>query len=167
LLGGPQSGLLLGEERFISQIKRNPLMRALRVDKLTYAALEATITAYAAGRERDEVPVQAGLRASKEEIARRARNFQRRARKFGEKVSLSLTDGASAVGGGSAPGIELPTKLISVEVGGLSAHELEEKLRAGQPPVIARIVEDQLLIDLRTVAPADEADLLSAIGRLV
>jgi L-seryl-tRNA(Ser) seleniumtransferase len=167
LLGGPQSGLLLGEERFISRIKRNPLMRALRVDKLTYAALEATITAYAAGRARDEVPVQMNLSASKEELARRARNFQRRARKFGEKIRLSLIDGASAVGGGSAPGIELATKLIAVEVYGLSAHELEEKLRAGQPPVIARIVEDQLLIDLRTVAPSDEADLLAAIERLV
>jgi L-seryl-tRNA(Ser) seleniumtransferase len=167
LLGGPQAGLLLGEERFISQIKRNPLMRALRVDKLTYAALEATITAYAAGRARDEIPVQAGLSASKEEIARRARNFLRRARKFGEKVRLSLIDGASAVGGGSAPGIELATKLIAVEINGLSARELEEKLRASQPPVIARIVDDQLLIDLRTVAPSDEADLLAAIERLV
>jgi L-seryl-tRNA(Ser) seleniumtransferase len=142
-------------------------MRALRVDKLTYAALEATITAYAAGRARDEIPVQAGLSASKEEIARRARNFLRRARKFGEKVRLSLIDGASAVGGGSAPGIELATKLIAVEINGLSARELEEKLRASQPPVIARIVDDQLLIDLRTVAPSDEADLLAAIERLV
>jgi L-seryl-tRNA(Ser) seleniumtransferase len=142
-------------------------MRALRVDKLTYAALEATIRAYAAGRARDEVPVQMNLSVSKEELARRARNFQRRARKFGEQIRLSLIDGASAVGGGSAPGIELATKLIAAEVYGLSAHELEEKLRAGQPPVIARIVEDQLLIDLRTVAPSDEADLLAAIERLV
>jgi L-seryl-tRNA(Ser) seleniumtransferase len=165
LLGGPQAGIILGEAELVKRIKSNPLMRALRVDKLTYAALEATIASYAAGRAIEEVPVAAALHATKDEIARRARAFIRRAKIDG--LQLQLLDGHSVVGGGSAPETELPTKLIGVTSQRMSAIELEERLRRNDPPVIARIVDDRLTLDLRTVSQKAEKELSAALGRIV
>ncbi len=164
LLGGPQAGIILGEAELIKRIKSNPLMRALRVDKLTFAALEATITSYASGRAVEEVPVAAALHATKEEIARRARSFVRRAKL--KQLKLSLLDGQSVIGGGSAPETQLPTRLIGVTSETRSASELEERLRQGNPPVIARIVADQLTLDLRTVSPTAERQLIAALRSL-
>ncbi|MCW5969658.1 MAG: L-seryl-tRNA(Sec) selenium transferase [Blastocatellales bacterium] len=166
LLGGPQAGLLLGDERFIRRIERNPLGRALRVDKLIYAALEATIEEYAAGRAETEIPVQAMLRARGKEIALRVKRFLRRAQSVGGNVSLRSIDGASAVGGGSAPGAELPTRLIVVEADGLSASEIERRLRLADTPVIARILDDRVVLDLRTVGREDEAPMIDSIATL-
>ncbi|MEO6725946.1 MAG: L-seryl-tRNA(Sec) selenium transferase, partial [Blastocatellia bacterium] len=129
LLGGPQSGIILGEAELIRRIKSNPLMRALRVDKLTYAALEATVAAYCSGRAIEEVPVQAALHASKETINRRACAFLQRAQDLGGGLRLELIDGDSVIGGGSAPQTKLPTTLISVTSPSQSANELEETLR--------------------------------------
>lgn len=166
LLGGPQAGLLLGEEHLIRRIQRNPLTRALRVDKLTYAALEATIEDYSAGRAETEIPVQAMLRTGREEIGLRVKRFLRRARSVGGKVSLRSIDGASAVGGGSAPGTELPTRLIVLEADGLSASEIERRLRLADTPVIARILDDRVVLDLRTVGSEDEASMIDSIAAL-
>jgi L-seryl-tRNA(Ser) seleniumtransferase len=164
LLGGPQAGIILGEAELIRRIKSNPLMRALRVDKLTYAALEATIESYARGRALEEIPIAAALHATKDEITRRARAFIRRAKPA--HLHLQLLDGHSVIGGGSAPETQLPTKLIAVTSNTKSASELEEGLRAGQPPVIARIVDEHLTLDLRTVAPAAEKELIAAFQSL-
>jgi L-seryl-tRNA(Ser) seleniumtransferase len=166
LLGGPQAGIILGEERFIKPIKSNPLMRALRVDKLTFAALEATVAAYASGRALAEIPTLAALFAPKKASARRARAFVRRACLAAPGLEFQLIDGASVIGGGSAPEAKLPTKLIRVKRAGLHPGALEERLRSHTPPVIARIEEDCLVLDLRTVSPSGERELLAALTQL-
>lgn len=163
LLGGPQAGIILGAAPLIKTIKSNPLMRALRVDKLVFAALEATIAAYASGRALTEIPALAALFASPESLAQRARAFVRRARKFAPGLRLQVRTGASVIGGGSAPQTNLPTTLIQVRHPAWSAATLEEKLRQHTPPVIARIEEDVLVLDLRTVSRTAEADLLLAL----
>ncbi len=167
LLGGPQAGIILGEAEIVKRIKSNPLMRALRVGKLTYAALEATIASYLNGRAVQEIPVQAALHASKETIKRRARAFLRRAKRLGNSLQFDLMDGHSVIGGGSAPQTQLPTTLIAVTASGFSASQLEERLRLNSPPVIARIVDDQLTLDLRTVTEAGEREILTALAALI
>ncbi|MGH9755034.1 MAG: L-seryl-tRNA(Sec) selenium transferase [Blastocatellia bacterium] len=164
LLGGPQAGIILGKAEAIKRVKSNPLMRALRVDKLTYAALEATVDSYLSGRAIEEIPALAALHATKETITRRARAFVRRAGSIGDlSLKLKLMDGASVVGGGSAPETQLPTTLIGVASERMGADEIEKKLRHNRPPVIVRIVEDRVVLDLRTVAPDDEKDLMEAL----
>ncbi|HEX5085550.1 MAG TPA: L-seryl-tRNA(Sec) selenium transferase [Blastocatellia bacterium] len=165
LLGGPQAGIILGESEAIKLIKSNPLMRALRVDKLTYAALEATVDSYLRGRAIEEIPVLAALHAGKETITRRARAFVRRGRSIGA-LRLNLMDGYSVVGGGSAPETQLPTTLIGVASDLIGAAEIEKRLRGARPPVIVRIVEDRAVLDLRTVAPGEEKDLMEALRGL-
>lgn len=164
LLGGPQAGIILGQKEFIDRIKRNPMMRAFRVDKLIFSALEATLTAYANGKALTDLPSIAALHATKEEVARRARNVLRRVRN--DKLKLQLLDGNSVVGGGSAPGAVLPTKLISLTSDHLSATEMEAQLRQNTPPIIARIEENKLLVDLRTVSKNEEKELAAAFARL-
>ena len=122
-------------------------MRALRVDKLTYAALEATLDSYLRERAIEEIPSLAALHATKEAITRRARAFVRRARSIGS-LSFKIMDGHSVVGGGSAPETQLPTTLIALTSERKNADEIEKKLRRNSPPVIVRIVEDQAVLDL-------------------
>jgi L-seryl-tRNA(Ser) seleniumtransferase len=162
LFGGPQAGIILGEAETVKRIKSNPLMRALRVDKLTYAGLEATMRSYLSGRATEEIPALAALYMTEETIARRARAFVRRARSIGA-LSLKLMDGHSVVGGGSAPESHLPTMLIGITSPLMGADEIEKRLRRNCPPVIVRIVEDQIVLDLRTVTPGDEEDLMEAL----
>jgi L-seryl-tRNA(Ser) seleniumtransferase len=166
LLGGPQAGIILGEAEPIKRIKSNPLMRALRVDKLTYAALEATVAAYLSGRATEEIPVQMALHLPKEVISSRAQAFVRRARKLDNGLEFKLLDGYSVIGGGSAPETQLPTTLITVVSPRISADELEERLRLNSPPIIARIVDDKLALDLRTVTPPAEKEILTALANL-
>jgi L-seryl-tRNA(Ser) seleniumtransferase len=166
LLGGPQAGIILGEAGLIERIKANPLMRALRVDKLTYAALEATAASYLSGRAIEEIPALAALHAAKDAIARRARAFVRRARRATSGFDFKLIDGHSVVGGGSAPETRLPTVLVSVASERMSADEIEEKLRRNSPPIVARIAANQLTLDLRTVAPGGEKELVEALRGL-
>jgi len=162
LLGGPQAGIILGESEIIQRIKSNPLMRALRVDKLTFAALEATVVSYLAGRALEEIPVQAALHTTKAAVTERAQAFVRHAQGLNH-LTLELIDGHSVIGGGSAPETQLPTTLIGLTSSQLSPDELEEKLRLNQPPIIARIQDGRLVIDLRTVSPKSEAEILSAL----
>ena len=164
LLGGPQAGIILGEKELIGRIKRNPMMRAFRVDKLIFAALEATLAAYTSGKALTDLPAMAALHATKDSITRRARSFIRRVRN--DHLKLRLVDGNSVVGGGSAPEAALPTKLISITNANASAADMEERLRHHAPPIIARIEEDQLLLDLRTVSRAEEKELLAALQQL-
>ncbi len=156
LLGGPQAGIIAGTQVAIDRIRRHPLMRALRVDKLTYAALEATLQAVAAERW-DDIPVMRMLTTSVEAIDRRAEALAHTLREAG--VPADVVNGESTVGGGSAPGETVPTRLIQIRDRSVSAAVLESRLRELDPPVIARILNDRLVLDLRTVSPVDDARL--------
>jgi L-seryl-tRNA(Ser) seleniumtransferase len=134
-------------------------MRALRVDKMAYAALEATLVEYAAGRAAATIPVQRMLTMDAEDVRARAEALAARVRSR-EGWRATLLPGASAVGGGSAPGVELATWLVVIEKDGLSPDALEERLRRMVPPVVARIERDQVVLDLRTVLP-DQDDMLA------
>jgi L-seryl-tRNA(Ser) seleniumtransferase len=166
LLGGPQSGILVGRRERVAACRGNPLARALRVDKLTYAALEATLRAFVQGKAAQEVPVLQMLSASRADLQSRSRRF---VASLGSLigVELDLVDGFSKVGGGAAPEAEIPTCLICVRAENLSAQTIADRLRAHDPPVIARIAEDRVLLDLRTVLPREESVLASALETLL
>jgi len=148
LLGGPQAGLLSGRPELIARMRANSLFRALRVDKMTYAALEATLLAYVK-HEYGKVPALRMMRLSKEEIGLRAESIASRVQSG--KVKIEIVDGESVIGGGAAPSSVLPTRLLAVTCSGVSADELSERLRASDPPVITRVEEGRVLLDLRTV----------------
>ena len=139
-------------------------MRALRVDKLTLAALEGTLLEYRSGRAATAVPVAAMIAATAAAIEARADALAERLRAAGWAVTLQA--GASAVGGGSAPGVELPTVLMAAELAGTSAETLERRLRALEPPVVARIESDRVVLDLRTVLPEQDEALGTALAAL-
>jgi L-seryl-tRNA(Ser) seleniumtransferase len=164
LLGGPQAGIIVGRKAHVDTIRRHPLMRALRVDKLTYAALEATLAEYAAGRGSAAIPVQRMLTIDAPAIRTRADALAATIRKAGG-WKAEVVSGVSAVGGGSAPGIELPTWLVAIERDGLSAAGLEEKLRSAGVPIIARIEQERVVVDLRTVDPEDDDVLATVIAQ--
>jgi L-seryl-tRNA(Ser) seleniumtransferase len=163
LLGGPQAGIIVGRAELVERIRKHPLMRALRVDKMTYAALEATLTEYAAGRAATTVPVQRMLTMTVDEVRGRAETL---AAAIGTATGwrAELIAGASAIGGGSAPGVELPTWLVAIAKDELSPDALEERLRRLTPPVIARIEGDRVLLDLRTVLPVQDAHLATLLS---
>ncbi|MBI3490816.1 MAG: L-seryl-tRNA(Sec) selenium transferase [Acidobacteria bacterium] len=165
LLGGPQAGIIVGRKDLVYRISTHPLMRALRVDKMTYAALEATLTEYAAGRAALTIPVHRMLTMTADEIRARADVLAAALNQM-QGWRATLVSGVSAVGGGSAPGLELPTWLVSIAKPGLSPDALEARLRQLTPPVIARIERDQLLLDLRTVRPEQDGVLTELIGAL-
>jgi L-seryl-tRNA(Ser) seleniumtransferase len=158
LLGGPQAGIIAGRQEAVDRVRRHPLMRALRVDKLTYAALEATLEQHAIGHQTD-VPVQRMLWMGKDEIGRRADALAAALNESG--WTARVIDGMSTVGGGSAPGSELPTRLVELTKEGMSADQIEQYLRAQEPPIIARIENDRVVLDLRTVL-LDETETLAA-----
>jgi L-seryl-tRNA(Ser) seleniumtransferase len=164
LLGGPQAGIIAGRRTLVDQVKRHPLMRALRVDKLTLAALEGTLQAYRAERARAAIPVLEMLAAAVSDVERRAHALCDRARRA--DLRMSVVPGMSTIGGGSAPGVEIPTALIRLEQDGTSADALETRLRGGDPPVIARIERDGVVLDLRTVAESEEPALLQVLAHI-
>src|SRR5580698_3031446 len=161
LLGGPQAGVISGRTGLISRMRSNSLFRALRVDKLTYAALEATLLAYVK-RDHDAVPVLRMMRLSKDEIARRAEKIVSGVQPA--DLKLELRDGESVIGGGAAPSAVLPTRLIALSHAHLSADEVNARLRASTPAIIARVEDGRVLLDLRTVFPEQDAKLGSALA---
>jgi L-seryl-tRNA(Ser) seleniumtransferase len=164
MLGGPQAGIIAGKQDLIERVRRNPLMRALRVDKLTYAALEATLRLYERGVAETEVPVIRAMATGYDHLAERAEQLRARlAQPAREQFKVSLEDGHSIIGGGSAPEVRLPTVLIALEDEKLSAAAIAAILRGHRVPIIARAERDRVLIDLRTVAPDEEAILLEAL----
>jgi len=165
LLGGPQAGILAGRRETVDTIRRHPLMRALRVDKLTYAALEATLEEHAIGRGKEGVPVQRMLGLAKDEIGARAEAVAAALSRGG--WTTRVIDGSSTVGGGSAPGTEIPTRLLEISRDGLSADQIEHHLRSLDPAVIARIHDDRVVLDLRTVDPADDVFLGHVNGTIL
>jgi len=162
LLGGPQAGLITGRAELVSRLRSNSLFRALRVDKLTYAALEATLLAYLK-QDYDAIPALRMMRLSRDEVANRAEVIVSNLRKDAGNLHLELIDGESVVGGGAAPTAVLPTRLIALTHGKLSADELCARLRQFNPPVIARVEEGRVLLDLRTVFPDEEKTLVAAL----
>lgn len=166
LLGGPQAGIIAGERELVARIRRNPLFRALRVDKLTTAALEATLAAYLRGAL-DEVPALRMIRLPLEEIDRRAQVLvERLGRELGKNAAeIELRDGSSVIGGGSTPAQSLPTRLVAIRSPHRSPAELEARLRRPDQltPVVARIEDDRLIVDLRTVFPEQEEALFATL----
>jgi L-seryl-tRNA(Ser) seleniumtransferase len=158
LLGGPQAGIIAGRKELVDRLRTHPLMRALRADKITFAILEATLAEYTAGRASETVPVQRMLHDTADAIEARAQALAGKLAASGWRVAL--ISGSSAVGGGSAPGLELPTVLLAIDREGQSADATERWLRSLDPPVIARIEHDRVVIDLRTVLP-DQDSLLA------
>jgi L-seryl-tRNA(Ser) seleniumtransferase len=136
------------------------LFRALRADKLTYAALEATLLAYVKG-EHDAIPALRMMRLSKEEIGRRAEAVAKGTQS--SQLLVEVLDGESVIGGGAAPSATLPTRLLAITCQGMSANELSSSLRASDPPVIARVEEGRVLLDLRTVFPEQDETIISAL----
>lgn len=163
LLGGPQAGMLSGDQALIAKIRKNPLFRALRVDKLIYAALEATLLTYIK-RDFDAIPAIRMMRVSKSEVTERAKKIESLLGKAG--LHVDLRDGESVIGGGAAPGSTLPTVLIAIDPERASADEMANELRHHDPPVIARVEDDRLLVDLRTVPPEHDELLAAALGKL-
>ncbi|MBI2461101.1 MAG: L-seryl-tRNA(Sec) selenium transferase [Candidatus Rokubacteria bacterium] len=168
LLGGPQAGLMVGRRELVERLRRNPLNRALRIDKLTLAALEATLRLYEEPeRARQRIPTLRMLTEPEAEVRRRARRVLRRVPPATRAaLGLGLVRDRSQVGGGALPLVELPTAALALGTAAHPAQELDARLRAQRPPVIGRIAADRLLLDCRTVA-ADEVELLAdALRRL-
>ncbi len=166
LLGGPQAGIIAGQKELVERIRRNPLFRALRVDKLTIAALEVTLKAYLRGAL-DEIPALRMIRMSAGEMARRAVPFAERLRaSLPGDTTVEVQEGFSVIGGGATPDQKLPTHVISIVSQRVSPAALEQRLRQPEngTPVIARVENDQVLLDLRTVFPDEEAALAAALA---
>ncbi len=164
LLGGPQAGLICGRREFLDRIRRNPLFRALRVDKMTIASLEATLRLYLDGNL-DAIPALRMMRLPLEQLAARAASLAAKLREI-STLSARVEEGESVMGGGSTPGHSLPARLVAVQHSRLSARDLEAALRRNHPPIMARVERDRLLLDLRTVFDEQEAEIVQALGRL-
>ena len=162
LLGGPQAGMLSGRGDLIARMRSNSLFRALRVDKLTYAALEATLLSYVK-HDHDAIPALSMMHLSKDEIGRRAEAV---AAVRSPRLTVEIIDGESVIGGGAAPSAVLPTRLLAVTCAGLSADEISARLRMGNPPVIARVEEGRVLLDLRTVFPEQDEKVMAILQGL-
>lgn len=167
LLGGPQAGLIVGRRTIIERLRRHSLYRALRVDKLTLAALQATLNAHLRGTLFYEIPTLRMLAMTKSEVADRADKFVvSLSIASSSQLTVSLVEGESAIGGGSGPNTHPPTILIALEHRQLSPDEIEGQLRSFEPPIISRVSEGKVLLDLRTVALTEEPDLRRAIAGL-
>jgi L-seryl-tRNA(Ser) seleniumtransferase len=152
LLGGPQAGIILGKKELIDGIKANPLNRALRIDKLTLAALESTLIAYLSeGGAIQEIPTLRMLTIPPAELRKRARRLERLLKGETERISIEIIRENSQVGGGSLPLQNLPTWAVAVKPHKVRIEALEAELRNQDPPIIARISDDQLILDLRTI----------------
>jgi L-seryl-tRNA(Ser) seleniumtransferase len=164
LLGGPQAGLISGSSELVARMRSNSLFRALRADKLIYAALESTLLAYVR-RNHDAIPTLRMMRLSKGDISLRAEALA--ARIGVPALKVEIVDGESILGGGAAPSSVLPTRLLAVTCEGLSADEIASHLRGAEPPIIARVEEGRVLLDLRTVFPEQDAAVATALHRIV
>ena len=163
LLGGPQAGIVAGRADLVAQVGRHPLMRALRADKLTHSVLDATLDLWSRAPARDQIPVYRMLTMTAAEIDRRALALADHLTTLGG-FACRIIDGASTIGGGSAPGSQLATRLLAVEVEGTSAAALEAQLRAADPPIIARIQDGSVVLDLRTVDEAADVQIGIALA---
>jgi L-seryl-tRNA(Ser) seleniumtransferase len=164
LLGGPQAGLISGGSELIARMRSNSLFRALRVDKLIYAALEATLLEYVR-RDHDAIPTLRMMRLTKEAIGKRAEALATRI--AAPKLKVEILDGESILGGGAAPSSSLSTRVLALTCEGFSADELAARLRSSDPTIIARVEEGRVLLDLRTVFPEQDTPVAAALNRIV
>jgi L-seryl-tRNA(Ser) seleniumtransferase len=167
LLGGPQAGIILGKKNVVDQIRTNPLTRALRIDKLTLAALESTLLLFLDEKKAmEEVPTLRMLTLDKKQLKQRGRKLLNRlAKGAGEEASVILREDRSQVGGGALPLQELPTIALAIRPHSISVNQLEEALRKGEPPVISRISKDELILDMRTIFDEEIPVLAQCLGR--
>lgn len=163
LLGGPQAGIVVGKAEFVEPMKRHPLARALRADKLCLAALQATLMHYLRDKATTHIPVWRMIAAPVEELKKRARRWQRTLWRAG--IRAQVVDGRSTVGGGSLPMETLPTSLLALSLP--DPDQAAAALRRGDPPIVARIEGDRLVLDPRTVLPEEERDLLRALMEVI
>ena len=164
LLGGPQVGIAAGRHEHVEPMRRNPLYRALRVDKLTLAALDATLVEHRQRGDDARLPVARMIAAPLEALRGRAEAFASRLAARAAALAPALVAGESRVGGGAVPDRGLPSVLVALDPGPRGADRLAEALRLGSPPVVARVADARVLVDLRTVGPDEEELLLSALA---
>jgi len=162
LLGGPQAGLISGDPKLVKQIRGNPLFRALRVDKMFYAALEATLLAYLR-EDYDSIPTLRMMRISEEDLQERAEKIVRSLRGGSADLTVEVVESRSVLGGGSAPGTSLPSRAVAVKSGELSPDRILVGLREWETPIIARVEDERVLLDLRTVEEAQDAVIVAAL----
>ncbi len=162
LLGGPQAGIISGRPELVARLRGNPLFRALRVDKLFYAALEATLLAYLR-EDYDAIPALRMMRVSEEDLQHRAEHIARHLRISSPALEIEVVATQSVLGGGAAPGSTLPSRALAVRAAGIAADALLERLRRWETPIIARVEYERVLLDLRTVFPEQDANLVAAL----
>ena len=162
LLGGPQAGIVVGKKELVDVLARHPLARAVRIDKLSLASLTATLVHYLRGEAEREIPVWRMISTPESDLKIRAQSWQ-----SSLECSASVEQSRSAVGGGSLPGETLPSWVLSVDCKSANAEEVMRRLRECSPPVIARIEEDRVLLDPRTVLPEEDGPLLAALRSAV
>lgn len=162
LLGGPQAGMIAGRKDLINRLKKHQLARVLRVDKFTLAALEATLQQHMY-EEAANIPAIRDITKSADEIRERSELFQQRLERKASHYSVEVVEGTSQVGGGTMPSVELPTYVIALQTDQYSVNELEEFLRLSYTPIITRIQDGKILIDLRTVTIEEEDDILQSL----
>ncbi len=162
LLGGPQAGLISGDRELVAKIRSNPLFRALRVDKMFYAALEATLLAYLR-EDYDSIPTLRMMRISEEDLQNRAEHMARTLRIGSPQLEVEVVVSRSVLGGGSAPGATLPSRALAVRVADAPPDRVLDRLRQWRTPIVARVEDDRVLLDLRTVAPEQDAEILLAL----
>jgi L-seryl-tRNA(Ser) seleniumtransferase len=167
LLGGPQAGIVVGRAELVERLARNPLNRALRIDKFTIAALEATLYAYEAGTALETIPTLRMLTEPLGSIRRRARRILARLGADTQRaLGARVVESRSQVGGGALPTVELPTAALALGTPDRPAERLDEALRSGRPPVLGRLLDDRLLLDCRTVLPTDVPALATRLSAL-
>ena len=163
LIGGPQAGIVVGRQAVIDQARSHPLMRALRVDKLTYATLEATLLEHAAGRAADTVPVPRMITTPVADLEARADALCARLAAL-PRVAVSVQATDAAIGGGSTPGVTLPSRAVALAPDDGPAAALAAALREGRPAVVGRVADGRVLLDLRTVDPTRDGALAEAVA---
>jgi L-seryl-tRNA(Ser) seleniumtransferase len=165
LLGGPQAGIVVGRRAIVSRLKKNPWNRALRIDKFTIAALEATLYAYESGTAQQTIPTLRALTEPLADVRQRARRvLGRLPRGVRDRLAPRIVEDHAEVGGGALPTVQLPTAGISLGASPAAARALDAALRVGEPPVVGRMLDDRLYLDCRTVLPSQVAVLATAIA---
>jgi L-seryl-tRNA(Ser) seleniumtransferase len=169
LLGGPQAGIIVGKKDVIEKVRNNPLTRALRIDKLTLAALEYTLRLY-----RDEekavtlIPTLRMLTSSRDAIAKKASRLAQALNSINDsRLEVSTIDRSSKAGGGALPLLELPSQCIRLKIQGLSTNKVEKNMRHNNPPIIGRIEEDHYILDMRTIQEDELSIIENAIANLL
>jgi len=165
LLGGPQAGIVVGRRDLIDRVRTYPLMRAVRADKVTYAALEATLALWAREPAHVEIPVYRMLTMTSDDIERRARTLCDDLAQA-PRLTCRIIDGFSTIGGGSAPESALPTRLVEITIESVTAAAVEQQLRAADPPIVARIHDDRVVLDVRTIALDEMPDVVRVLSSL-